>query len=423
MLFRAVQCAFCVQQPCKAAGARQLAFQFLLIESFAAKDLDGFCYSGQRVAVFLQLRDTRNFLRNQRLCPQPVGCFVVLCGFSAKPQHDRLMESGKLAACKFPDGKVGKVLCEDFTDVRCQPVVRHDVDEQAAQHECTDALHQKLLFAAYPAAALGQNGQIRRVQEQHMKRLAADLAVKEAAEADAVKPRLRFLRAMFVQLHAVGVAVVAVGKLPKGLAAAAAGVEQICRHALRKRDPAQDVRDIFRVCRIVAHTDMIHQPPDHRRVDGIRLRQRLCKAGQDFIYRLVRSGHEIKASQPCLKLSGFRGQRGFLQFQKIALCIAECPNERIPRFLQFQIVRIRALWLRRAVFLHTGAAFQKALAAAQNGFCCLPKLFQGVKGAFGFLLQFLFHVAVPHAAGWMLSVAKSKTGAFSSGVPGRMRSV
>ena len=138
-----------------------------------------------------------------------------------------------------------------------------------------------------------------------MKRLSADLAVKEAAEADAVKSCLRFLRAVFVQLHAVGVAVVAIGKLPKRLAAAAAGVEQIGRHTLRKLDTAQDVRDILRVCRIVAHADMIHQPPDHRRVDGVRLRQRLCKAGQDFIHRFVRSGHEIKAEQSRLKLPGF----------------------------------------------------------------------------------------------------------------------
>ena len=124
-----------------------------------------------------------------------------------------------------------------------------------------------------------------------------------------------------------------------------------------------------------------------------------------------------------MKLSGFLGKRRFLQFQKTASGFTERHKKRVPRFLQFQIVRIRTLRLRRAVFLHTGAAFKQALAAAQNGFCRLPKLFQGVKGAFGFLLQFLFHVAVPHAAGWMLSAAKSKTGAFSSGVPGRMRSV
>ena len=129
-----------------------------------------------------------------------------------------------------------------------------------------------------------------------MEHLTADLAVKEASEADTVKSGLRFLRAVFVQLHAVGVAVVAVGKLPERLAAAAAGVEQIRRHALRKRDPAQDVRDISRVCWVIAHADMVHQPPDDRRVDGVRLRKRFRKAGQDFIHRLVRSGHEIKAA-------------------------------------------------------------------------------------------------------------------------------
>ena len=155
MLFRAVQRTFCVQQPRKAAGARQLAFQFLLIESFAAKDLDSLCNGGQYISVFLQLRNARDHIRGQRLRTQPVGCFVVLRGFSAKPQHDRLMESGKLAVGEFPDRKVREVLREDFTDVRRQPIVRHDVDEQTAQHERPDALHQKLLFAAHPAAALG----------------------------------------------------------------------------------------------------------------------------------------------------------------------------------------------------------------------------------------------------------------------------
>ena len=106
-----------------------------------------------------------------------------------------------------------------------------------------------------------------------MKRLAADLAVKEAAEADAVEPCLGFLRTVFVQFHAVGVAVVAVGKLPERLAAAAARVKQICYHALRELNAAQDVRDILRVCWVIAHADMIHQPPNHCRVDGVRLRQ------------------------------------------------------------------------------------------------------------------------------------------------------
>ena len=144
-----------MQQPCKAAGARQLPFQLLLIEPFAAKDLDSLCNGGQRVAVFLQLRDTRNFLRNQRLCAQPFSHFIILRRLPPKPQHDRLMESGKFAVGEFPDRKVREVLRENVTDVRRQAIVRHDVDEKTAQHERPDALHQKLLFAAYPAAALG----------------------------------------------------------------------------------------------------------------------------------------------------------------------------------------------------------------------------------------------------------------------------
>ena len=92
-----------------------------------------------------------------------------------------------------------------------------------------------------------------------------------------------------------------------------------------------------------------------------------------------------------MKLPGFSCQRGFLQFQKIPLCITERPNERIPRFLQFQIVRIRALWLCFTVFLHSSAAFEQLPCAAENGFCQLPQLFQRVEGAFLLLLQFLFH--------------------------------
>ena len=84
--------------------------------------------------------------------------------------------------------------------------------------------------------------------------------------------------------------------LPQTDTVNAAVIEQIRRHALRELDTAQNVRDIFRVRRIVAHADMIHQPPDHRRVDGVRLRKRFRKTGHHFVDRFVRSGHEIKVS-------------------------------------------------------------------------------------------------------------------------------
>ena len=78
------------------------------------------------------------------------------------------------------------------------------------------------------------------LQEKQVKRFVTDAAVKEAAEADAVKPCLRFLCAALVQLHAVGVAVIPLRQLTQGLAAAAAGVEKVRGDALRKPDAAQD---------------------------------------------------------------------------------------------------------------------------------------------------------------------------------------
>ena len=82
--------------------------------------------------------------------------------------------------------------------------------------------------------------QIGRIQKKQVKRFVTDTAVKEAAEADAVQPCLRFLRAALVQLHAVGVAVIPLRQLAQGLAAAAAGVEKVRGDALRKSDAAQD---------------------------------------------------------------------------------------------------------------------------------------------------------------------------------------
>ena len=69
-----------------------------------------------------------------------------------------------------------------------------------------------------------------------MKRFMADAAMKEAAKAYSVQSCLRLLRAAFVQFHAIGIAVVSLGKLPQGLTAATARVDQIGGHALRKLD-------------------------------------------------------------------------------------------------------------------------------------------------------------------------------------------
>ena len=99
-----------------------------------------------------------------------------------------------------------------------------------------------------------------------MESFAADAAMKEAAEAHAVKPCLRFLRAALVQFHAIGIAVIALRQLSKRLAAAAAGVQQVRGHAFRKSDPPQKKIDIIRVCWVIAQLNVVHQPTYHRSI-------------------------------------------------------------------------------------------------------------------------------------------------------------
>ena len=90
-----------------------------------------------------------------------------------------------------------------------------------------DALNEKPLFMpGLPAAAI-EYGQIRRIQKQQMERLTADPAEEKAAEAYTVQAGLRLPGAAFVQLHAVGKAVVPLGELPQGLPAAAAGIKEV----------------------------------------------------------------------------------------------------------------------------------------------------------------------------------------------------
>ena len=89
--------------------------------------------------------------------------------------------------------------------------------------------------------------------------------------------------------------------------------------------------------------------------------------------------------------------------------------------------------MRFAVFFYTCTAFEHSMTSGKNGLCRLSKLFQCVIGALGFflrnvriLLYFLFipfHILILYAADEQLSAVKSKTGAFSSGVPGTTRSV
>ena len=116
------------------------------------------------------------------------------------------------------------------------------------------------------SAALIDDREIRRVKKQQMEGFPADAAMKEAAEAHAVKPCLCFLRAALVQLHAIGIAVIALRQLSKRLAAAAAGIQQVRGHAFWKSDPPQKKIDIIRVCWVIAQLNVVHQPTYHRSI-------------------------------------------------------------------------------------------------------------------------------------------------------------
>ena len=77
-----------------------------------------------------------------------------------------------------------------------------------------DTFDQKFFFMAGSAAAFRENGEIRRIEKQHMKGLVADPAVKEAADAYTMQASLCFFYSIFIQFHTVGVAVVTCGDLP-----------------------------------------------------------------------------------------------------------------------------------------------------------------------------------------------------------------
>ena len=135
-----------------------------------------------------------------------------------------------------------------------------------------------------------------------MKRFVTDAAVKEAAEADAVKPCLRFLCAALVQLHAVGVAVIPLRQLTQGLAAAAAGIKKICRDAFGKVNAPQEQRDVVGIGGIIAQLNVIHEPSDDRGVGFLPRGKRRGELGERFIDRLIARAHKLEACKPAPEL-------------------------------------------------------------------------------------------------------------------------
>ena len=186
-----------------------------------------------------------------------------------------------------------------------------------------DALNEEPLFVPRLAAALVEHGEVRRVQEQQVERLTADVAMEEAAEAYTVQARLRLLRTAFIQLHAIGIAVVTLGDLPQCLSAAAAGVKDVGGHPLRKGDALQHQRNVIRIGGIVPQLHVVHEPPDGDRVDSVFLRELLCEPADRIIYRAVAGAHQVEALKAPQQLSRHGCQSIALQLHQQRLCVSQ----------------------------------------------------------------------------------------------------
>ena len=356
---------------------RKLAFQLLLVELLTLEYLHGFRNGGDRVSVFLDFRQDRDLRGRAGSFLQPGGGIGIFAPLFA-PAHDgHLLKLLELIVGKAPDGEIGEVVRKDLADVLGQTVVRDHVDQQPTLHQVWKALDEEALFMPRSASALRDDGEVRRIEKEQMKGLVADPAVKEAADAHAGQARLCLLRTGFVQLHTVGEAVVAVGELAQRFAAAAAGIEQIRRHALREVNALQHIVNVLRVGGIVAHSDIVHQTADDRRVHRVLcLRQLFRKAGQHLIDRLVGAAHEIEPGQPLMELSRSRGKRVFLNLQKRQLRIAQRSEDALLRLLKLQIRILRPLQIRFPVLFHLRAVCQQVGAAFQDRGAGSGQLFQ-----------------------------------------------
>ena len=362
-----VQVAPGVHHPFQGAGMGELTLQLLFVELFALEYLHGFFQAGNGIAILLDLRYGRDLRGRIGPMLQPFGPGEITVAFFSYSHHRDLLELFELLIGKTPDGKVGEIVRKDLADVRSQAVIRDHIDEQAAQHQMRKTLDQESLLMPGPASPLRKNGEIGRIEKQQVKSLAADPAVKEAAHAHAGQARLRFLRPGFIQLHAIGVAVVALGKLAQGLTAAAAGVQQIGDHVLREPDAPEDVPDVLRIGGIVAHPHVVHQSADHRRVHRIRrFRQLFRIAGQRLIYRLIGPAHEFEPGKPLTELSRCCCQGVFLLLQKRKLRLRQSVEDPFLRLLQLQVGILRPLQIRIPVFLHSGSVCQKLAAPLED---------------------------------------------------------
>ena len=314
---------------------------------------------------------------------QPLGILGSFVPFFPGAQYGHLLELFELGVGKPPQAQIFKIVRQHPADVRGEPVVRDDIRQQAAQGQRAQALDQKPLLMPGPAAALVEDGQVGRVEEQQVEGVGADLAVEEAAEAYPVEPGLGLIRPGTVQLHAVGEAVVPVRDLPQGLPAAAAGVQQIRGDPLRELDALQNQRDIVRVGGVVAQLDVVHQPPHHLGVGGSVHRELGGKAGQRIVHRAVDIAQQVKAQQAVLQQSRIGGKLVLLRLQQQKLGVAQGVGQPLPGALQLIVIVPSGGKVGIPVLLHPGPAQHHSPGELGDFALKSPQPLQGIAARFG----------------------------------------
>ena len=292
---------------------------------------------------------------------QPEGVLGFRVTAFSDTEHRHLLELLKLGVGKAPDGESIEVVHKHPANIRRQAVVGDNVDQQPAVGQGREGFDQKpLLMPGFPAA-LVEDGQIRRVQEHQVERLAADPAVEEAAETHPMQSRLGFFRPAFVQLHPVGVAVVSLGNLPQGFTAPAAGVQEIRGDALRELDSLKHQGDVVRVRGVVAQLDVVHQPSDDGGIGGSLYRKALREGVERIVDRPVIAAHEIEAQQAVPEFSGSDSGLVFLRLHQKQTGLSQGLRQTIADTQQNVKGILSGGAVRGPVLLHPGPPNHKGL--------------------------------------------------------------
>ena len=161
--------------------------------------------------------------------------------------------------------------------------------------------------------------------------------MKEAAKTHSVQPCLRLFRTALIQFHAIGIAVISLGKLPQSLPAATAWVDQIRGDPLREPDALENQRDIVWIRWVIAQLDVVHQAANHSGIGLLPHRKGCRKLDQSLIDRLISGAHKVKSGKPFSELTGRHGLFVFLHLQQEKLRFCQIFHQRASRALQFGI--------------------------------------------------------------------------------------